>query len=240
MLVNYLESQGRAYYRYRKTFPVLYLIVGVFVWQWSQPFIAQSRHPEAEIIYETVCLVLSLSGFAIRLLTRALEQTVTRKGKNTQPFAEILNTKGMYSIVRHPLYFADFFIYLGLVLYVQNFKFITCYFLLFTVFFERIISAEESYLKQKFGKSFLDWIAKTPIFFPDISLLQTKGVSFSWTNALMRETPTILKITLLFYLLEWTNHFTTGHTVETFWHIIAISTLLIAATAAIILNHKRK
>ncbi len=240
MLVNYLESQGNAYYRYRNTFPVLYLIVGVFVWQWSQPFIVQNRHAKAEIIYEAGCLALSLFGLAIRFLTRAFDQAEYKKGKNKQPFAEFLNTKGMYSIVRHPIYFADFFIYLGLVLYVQNLKFITCYFLLFTVFFERIIAAEESYLKQKFGKPFLDWAAKTPIFFPDISLLQTKGTTFSWTRALKKETPTLLKVMLLFYLLEWMNHFTTGHKVETLWHVIAIGTLLIAATAAIILSRKKK
>ena len=227
MLVNYIESQGNACYRYRNAVPLLYLLLGVFIWQWSEPFISQPRHPDAEIIYEICCLAVSLSGLTLRFITKGFGQIPIKSKKDLLPSADILYTKGMYSIVRHPLYLADFFIFLGMVLYIQNFKFITCYFLLFTVFFERIIAAEEIYLKAKFGKQFMDWSDKTPAFFPDISLFKSTGSKFS-RKIIFRKGPRFfLKIMVIFYSMEWINYFLVGHKIEFYWHFfMAIGLLL--------------
>ncbi|NLL27934.1 MAG: DUF1295 domain-containing protein [Bacteroidales bacterium] len=44
-------------------------------------------------------------------------------GKNTEKqIADFLNTKGMYSIVRHPLYLGDFLMWLGLFIYIGRRK----------------------------------------------------------------------------------------------------------------------
>ena len=80
--------------------------------------------------------------------------------------AEELNTTGVYSIVRHPLYVGNYLIGLGVTLVWLNWWVPVVYTLCFWVYYERIMVAEERFLEQKFGDSFRQWAASTPAFVP--------------------------------------------------------------------------
>jgi hypothetical protein len=127
-------------------------------------------------------------GLVIRALTIGYTPRGT-SGRNTKAgqVAEVLNTKGMYSLVRHPLYLGNFFMWLGIMIYVGNLWFTVVCCLLYWLYYERIMFAEEGYLRVKFGQSYLDWSVDVPSFWPRNLKWKSPDVDFSVRNVLKRE-----------------------------------------------------
>ena len=113
---------------------------------------------------------------------------VRTSGRNTRnQIADSLNTTGLYSIVRHPLYLGNFLIGLGISLVSWVWWLPLIYTLLFGIYYERIMFAEEAFLRRKFGGEFEDWAAATPAFWPRISQWRRPALPFSFRNVLRRE-----------------------------------------------------
>ena len=88
-------------------------------------------------------------------------------GRNTRKqVAEVLNTTGMYSVVRHPLYVGNFIMWLGISLFFHLWWFTLLIALIFWVYYEKIMYAEEAFLEEKFGEQFLALGRKNPAFYP--------------------------------------------------------------------------
>ncbi|GHU14504.1 hypothetical protein FACS189441_4300 [Betaproteobacteria bacterium] len=87
-------------------------------------------------------------------------------GRNTTggQLADCLNTTGIYSIVRHPLYLGNFLMWFGISLLTGNLWFVTAFCLIYCVYYERIMYAEEQFFRRKFGIVYTEWAAKTPVF----------------------------------------------------------------------------
>jgi hypothetical protein len=133
------------------------------------------------------CLLVSLAGLGLRFFTVGYAPRGT-SGRNTRgQVAEVLNTTGMYSVVRNPLYLGNFIIWLGLALFVNVWWCTVIVILSFILFYERIIFAEEKFLREKFGAVFLDWAAATPAIIPRLKNWRPPELSFSWKSALNRE-----------------------------------------------------
>jgi len=71
-------------------------------------------------------------------------------GRTNSLIAERLNTTGMYSIVRHPLYLGNFLIVFGIVLFIQVLWFGIIVLAGYWFYYERIIFAEEEFLRKRF------------------------------------------------------------------------------------------
>ena len=76
--------------------------------------------------------------------------------------ADSLNTTGIYSLVRHPLYLGNFLMWLGVSLLTCHAGFILLFVLAYWLYYERIMFAEEQFLRRKFGKRYLTWANRTP------------------------------------------------------------------------------
>jgi protein-S-isoprenylcysteine O-methyltransferase Ste14 len=65
-------------------------------------------------LWEAICVAVSLVGLGIRIATVGHAPGGT-SGRRTVggPSALALNTSGMYSVVRHPLYLGNYFQWLG-------------------------------------------------------------------------------------------------------------------------------
>lgn len=178
------EKLGNRFFRWRSYLP---LAMGAL-------FLAallSYRHPEAlprpGRTWQLLCLLVSLIGLAIRFYTVGFAPRGT-SGRNTRAqVAEKLNTTGMYSLVRNPLYLGNFLIWLGLALFIQVWWCTLIVILCFTLFYERIIFAEEVFLREKFGAGFRDWAAGTPAMIPRFRNWRPPELSFSWKSALTRE-----------------------------------------------------
>jgi protein-S-isoprenylcysteine O-methyltransferase Ste14 len=149
------------------------------------------RHPEVgprpDRWWQMGCLLVSVIGLVMRFYTVGFAPRGT-SGRNTRgQVADVLNTSGMYSVVRNPLYLGNFLIWLGLALFIKVWWCAVIVVLCFTIFYERIIFAEEKFLREKFGATFIDWAEKTPVIIPQFKNWRPPELTFSWKSALTRE-----------------------------------------------------
>ncbi len=129
-------------------------------------------------------------------------------GRNTYQgqIAEKLNTTGVYSLVRHPLYLGNFLMWLGLLLYTGHTLLLVLIGGFFWVYYERIMFAEEAFLRNKFGEDFLAWAARTPAFIPAIKGYRKPGLTFSGKNVLRREYTGFALAVVCFSVINFMKH----------------------------------
>ena len=140
-----------------------------------------------DLLWEIGCFLISLLGLSVRVLTVGTVPHGTSGRSSRKRKADVLNTTGMYSIVRHPLYLGNYFIALGASLFPRTWFLPIIVSLAFILHYERVIFSEEEYLESKFGDEFRDWAAKVPIIIPRFKNYQPPKLSFSWKAALRRE-----------------------------------------------------
>ena len=116
-LVNEFEKQGNFLFRYRGQFPVLLFLLAVPFLYWTD---TSSISEFLKNLFSCCAVILSLTGFCIRAYTVGTTPKGT-SGRNTkEQKAFVLNTTGIYSVVRHPLYLANYFMWIGIVIFTFN------------------------------------------------------------------------------------------------------------------------
>ena len=132
----------------------------------------------------------------------------------------------MYSIVRHPIYVGNFVIWLGVALYCGIWWMAALFVLTFWLYYERIMFAEEEFLRQKFGDRYLQWAERTPAFIPRTRGWTPARLPFSLRSVLRREYSSVLAIVSCFFSMEVYDHvFLLGQwSPEPYWCIIFATT----------------
>jgi|Deesub1362B_J571_1020462.scaffolds.fasta_scaffold00289_39 protein-S-isoprenylcysteine O-methyltransferase Ste14 len=208
-----LERQGAWLFRRRSYLPLLILPVLLVALRDSEclePLLGDG----AEDLWEFFCIGVSFFGFFIRCFTVGHVPKGT-SGRNTKDqIAERLNTTGMYSVVRHPLYLGNFFIMLGMAMFTQVWWFVLIAVLAFWIYYERIIFKEEEFLRQKFGDAFVEWARTTPAFLPRLGNWRKPDLPFSLKTVLKREYTGLFVISSSFTLLETAGDFVSEGALE--------------------------
>lgn len=135
-----------------------------------------------------ICMVVSFAGLAVRAFTVGYTPKGT-SGRNTTAgqVAESLNQTGIYSVVRHPLYLGNYFMWLGLFMFLGLWWFVAICSLAYWLYYERIMFAEEEFLRKSYSRQYESWAGRTPAFLPKLSGWLPNTVSFSLKNVLKRE-----------------------------------------------------
>ncbi|MDR2971652.1 MAG: isoprenylcysteine carboxylmethyltransferase family protein [Bacteroidales bacterium] len=194
------EKQGNWLFKRRGFLPLFIVIVGggwyVFLLYNNAVTI---HHWWVDFLY----LCVGFLGLGIRILTIGFTPKGT-SGRNTGAgqIAEQLNTAGIYSMVRHPLYLGNFFMWLAPVLILSDLWFTLFFCLFYWIYYERIMYAEEQFLRKKFGQEYLDWSSKTPAFFPKFSLYKKTDLQFSLKSVLKREYNGFFNLVFIITLLR--------------------------------------
>ena len=97
------------------------------------------------------------------------------------------------------------------------------YILVFMLDDERIIFAEEMFLRRKFGQQYLDWASHTPAFIPRVAQWRPPVQRFRYGQVLRREHQTLLGIVMVFFVIETAGEWRLGQPVlgDTMWDLIA-------------------
>ncbi len=194
-----IEDAGNWLFRWRSYLPTVVLIIFLLA---MLDYAYPSADPQYNFLWEIFCLTVSFFGLTIRVLTIGHTPEGTSGRNTTEQIAESLNTTGIYSVVRNPLYLGNFFMGLGLALFPYLWWLVLIYILIFWLYYERIILAEEAFLREKFGQAYLDWAEKTPVFIPKLDQYTKAALPFSLRNVLKREYNGFLAIVLVMFLLE--------------------------------------
>lgn len=196
-----LGREGAFLFRWRSYLPLLLLVFAL-------PALAEAARME-QVLGERLshgwvyfCIALSYSGQLVRCLTIGFVPAGT-SGRGTKgQSADVLNTTGMYSIVRNPLYLGNFLAMLGLAMSLMVWWFVAIFVLMYWLYIERIIWTEETFLSARFGKTYDEWCARTPAFIPDISLWRPADLAFSLRTVLRREYHGVLAIAAAYFSIE--------------------------------------
>jgi protein-S-isoprenylcysteine O-methyltransferase Ste14 len=223
------EKTGEYFFRWRSYLPLFMalLFIPALIYFWH-PF----KNPDLDLAWDFACLAISLLGQGVRFFTVGFVPRGT-SGRNTLgQVAETLNTTGMYAVVRNPIYLGNFIIWFGLSLFIKSLWFTTIIILFFTIFYERIIFAEESFLREKFGDVFLQWADATPVIIPRFKNWQSPSLPFSWKSAVNREYGTFFAIIATYTVLELLGGlFATGELIlDKVWIIIFLGGLVLYLT----------
>jgi protein-S-isoprenylcysteine O-methyltransferase Ste14 len=205
-LIHSFETAGNFLFKYRGQIPVFIFLIGLpFLFFADYNCFTANWWIEPALAIIGVCV--SLAGIVIRAYTIGTTPKGT-SGRNTQKqIAESLNTKGIYSIVRHPLYVGNYLMWAGLLLFAGNSAYFLAASLIYWLYYERIMFAEECFLQKKFGQDFVDWSMKVPAFIPAFSKFEKGTMRFSFKAVLRREYSGFFAMALCFMLVDLLRHY---------------------------------
>jgi protein-S-isoprenylcysteine O-methyltransferase Ste14 len=219
-----LEKQGNFLFKYRGQFPVILFLLSI-------PFIylnsLESCSSNLILFYNLIALLLSTIGFLIRFYTIGTTPKNT-SGRNTEKqIADALNTTGIYSLIRHPLYLGNYLIWIGICFFTYNLYFVLLTSLLFWLYYERIIYAEEKFLESKFQDSFIIWSKDVSAFFPSSFNYKKTLIEFSIISVLRREYSSVLSAVFAFLYVDMLRNFFNLNKLHISANVFFVSSFLI-------------
>jgi protein-S-isoprenylcysteine O-methyltransferase Ste14 len=197
-LSDELIRQGNWLFRWRSYLPLAILPAFAFAFMDSGWFAARFGEAASDDL-DLCCLAIALAGLVVRVLTVGFVPSGTSGRTTRRQHAEILNTTGMYSILRHPLYLANFLVLLGVTLALKSASLTLFTAAAFALYYERIIVAEENFLDLIHGEKFRRWAELTPAIWPRPRLWMPAALPFSWRTVLLREYHGLTLIVIIFF-----------------------------------------
>jgi protein-S-isoprenylcysteine O-methyltransferase Ste14 len=220
------EAAGNWLFRRRGYLPVLLVPMLLFA--------AGSRRDAATQTtlgagWQALCVSLALAGFALRGATVGFVPKDTSQRNRGRPQAEALNTTGLYSVVRHPLYLGNYLMWLGVALLPGAWWAPVIASLVFWLYYERIMFAEEEFLRRRFGEDYTAWAATTPAFVPRLRAWRPPVARFSLLTVLRREHSSLLALVVTLTAVRLVDeHATTGRlTLHPIWGTALAITLVL-------------
>jgi len=207
-LMDEMGVQGSWLFRWRSFVPLalLALLLPPSLATLHLPFGSHHFH----VVWEWACFAISMLGLAIRCATVGFVPVDTSGRGTTKLRAGTLNTSGMYSLVRHPLYLGNYVAGLGVTLVWFEWWAPVIYSLCFWLYYERIMLAEERYLASQFGDEFQRWAASTPPFLPrpaQFARWKSPSLPFSLVSTIRREYSTFVLLVTLHAGMEAIENF---------------------------------
>lgn len=197
-LKTYLTERGNLLFRWRSYIPLL-LVPLLYLERNSihSPYNSDSWN----LVFELSCLAISLVGVFFRIKTIGHIPRGTSGRNSRRQEASELNTSGMYSVVRNPLYVGNYLMYLGVTMMTQSWELIVIVTFLFATTYLTIILKEEEFLSEQFGSQFQQYTKEVPCFIPNFRLWRPADLPFSFRMVLRREHDSWMSIMTAFVVL---------------------------------------
>jgi len=193
-----LVDQGNWLFRNRSWVPLIALAVLLA----SLPFAPAPPAGRNRLLWEGFCVGLSLAGLAVRAAAIGCKPRGTSGRNRKVQNAQELNTTGLYSIVRHPLYLGNALMWLGIALFPRVWLATVFVGAFFWLLYERVMLAEEHFLRLKFGAEYERWAERTPAFIPAPARWRAPALPFSLRAVLKAEYPGFLALAVIFPALR--------------------------------------
>jgi protein-S-isoprenylcysteine O-methyltransferase Ste14 len=209
-----LEKQGEFLFKYRSYLPLIVLLMALGVAYINYQF-SSINGTNANVI-TVIALGIGLLGLGVRVFTVGYTPANT-SGRNTSgQLADELNTTGFYSMVRHPLYLGNFLMWLSPAILTFHAWFVLLFIVVYWLYYERIMMAEERFLIEKFGQQYLSWAKSVPPFLPQKLEWKKPPYPFSWKKILKKEKNGLFALFALFFLFKLIDLFV-QHKVDTYY-----------------------
>ena len=201
LLKDRLAAHGAFLFRWRSFLPLILLVPAIAA-------LPQSTYMESwfgdtvEDVWTVFCVAVAFAGLAVRVATVGFAPAGTSGRNVKEQRADQLNTTGLYSLVRNPLYLGNVITLLGFVLAIKVWWLpliaAPCVFL----YYERIVCAEEKFLLTAFGAEYEAWASETPVFIPSFGNWRRPSLPFSLRSVMRREYHGFFLIVAVIVLIE--------------------------------------
>jgi protein-S-isoprenylcysteine O-methyltransferase Ste14 len=179
-----LERWGTFLFRYRDAvFPAVILATIVAT---RPQFPGGDRI--ADVWLDLAGILVAAAGQALRITVIGYRYIV-RGGKNRKVHAEDLVTEGIFALARNPLYVGNILVLFGIFI-IWNAPLLYFIGVPFTVIgYKAIVTAEEAFLRAKFGPAYDEYCRTTNRWIPDFRLAPDalRDIPFNWRRVLIRE-----------------------------------------------------
>jgi protein-S-isoprenylcysteine O-methyltransferase Ste14 len=193
-----LIAQGNWLFRNRSWIPLVAL-AGLLA---ALPFSPAPPAGRDRVLWEGFCIALSLTGLVVRAAAIGCKPRGTSGRNRRVQNAQVLNTTGLYSVVRHPLYLGNALMWAGIAIFPRVWLAAVLVGAFFWVFYERVMLAEEDFLRFKFGAEYERWADRTPAFIPAPARWCPPELPFSLRAVLKAEYPGFLALAIVFTALR--------------------------------------
>jgi protein-S-isoprenylcysteine O-methyltransferase Ste14 len=210
-IAEHFSQSGELFFRLRGHLPLLAapLILAAF---------AEVRYPydshALDLLWELGCFFIAATGVGIRVAVSGCSPAGTSGRNRRGQRAELLNTTGLYSVVRHPLYLGNYLIIVGMAMFPRAWYLPLIVTLAYIVYYERIIYREEEFLEEKFGEDFRAWARRTPLMLPQWRLFRPSALPFEWRAALCKECYAMAGVPAAFFFLDVVEDYVVEGTLE--------------------------
>ena len=216
LLREAMMRQGNWLFRRRSYLPLL-LLPAAFPALLESGYVEHVVGHDLKDHWEVICVAIAFVGLCVRAMTIGAAAPGT-SGRNTSgQKADSLNTTGIYSIVRNPLYLGNYVMLIGLVLMIGSWWFVFLVSALFVIYYERIIYAEEAYLEAKFGDEYRAWASRTPVFVPNPRRWVPSDRPFLWRKVLRHEYTGLYVIVVFSTLIDMLCDLIGDHESVAYW-----------------------
>jgi protein-S-isoprenylcysteine O-methyltransferase Ste14 len=198
----HLTSAGHLLFRYRNAlFPFACILLFL-----PDP----DPDPFADLFLAVITgAAIAFVGQVLRVATIGLRYVV-RGGRGKRVYADDLVTDGIYAHTRNPMYLGNLLIATGLAVASNSWITIAIAVPLGLFMYMSIVSAEEDYLRGRFGAAFDAYCRDVPRWFPRLAGLGStlRSMQFRWRRVVVKEygTPfgwvSVLVIMTLYHIWE--------------------------------------
>lgn len=196
-----LLASGRFFFRFRNAlFPTVLLAIVILARPAEFP-----GNPALDKFATAAGLIIALAGEAFRMIVIGYAY-IRRGGKNKEVFANELVTRGFYAHTRNPMYVGNFMVVVGFSLIFGSATVLALAVPFFAWAYLAITTAEEAYLRDKFGSAYDDYTNRVNRFIPDFRGIKASLAEFEydWRRALVKEYNTLcFTLAILLGLLIW-------------------------------------
>lgn len=201
LLKNEMAKSGDILFRYRSYIPLIMLpLLILSLLSFGQNLYVGEKYNNALVV---IALVVGCLGQWIRILVAGYVPQGT-SGRNVHgQVANSLNTTGMYSLCRNPLYLGNFLMMIAPMILLGNWLLLLAFSALFWIYYERIIYTEERFLEGKFGEEYTQWAENTPAFFPSFRAYKRSVLGFSLKTMLKREYHSFFGLTTSLFVASY-------------------------------------
>lgn len=197
------------------------------------------RHTDVSNWFLLLCVIIALLGQLVRIIAVGFAADGT-SGRNTKRHvADEINQTGIYSLLRNPLYLGNLLMWMGPALFTRIWWLVFAFMVIFWLYYERIILAEENYLHNKFGAAYQSYADRVNCLLPSLKQYKPNQYRFRVKKALRQEYSGVYALFWVFTVVELLRNLFIYHRIVLSRNWIATGIILTAAYIAIRLLKKR-
>ncbi len=155
-------------------------------------------------------LIVALLGEGIRAISVGYAGSGT-SGRESYLKAESLNTSGLYSLVRNPLYWGNGLIFAGLLTVFAQPWALAIFIVFLFLQYHFIVLAEESFLRERYGPAYAEYCRRVNRWLPGFESYLAPGRPLDWRKVFFKENDSCFNLLFAALLiLAWKENYFLG------------------------------